>query len=650
MLNNLYYKENIRFLYLDLNILNQINNTNEKKKYLSYYIARIYNCNTEFKTDFEAFINENLKNIREKNFIDNFIDKIIEENNYLIENKDEMTPFYIIIDNINTQENFDVMEKLLDNDEYKNTYFYGIINIDTKFGKSKFLKLYNKKCYERGKLGYYVRYLYSNKISFINTKLDNINNFFKEIGSNINILKDFIQLIYFKEYINECPNENNDFLMKYIKYINLIISQDNNNCLHITDIKFKNEEIKNKFISNYKNLLLSYLNRDNDENISKLFSDVNGIFFEKQIILDLLLDKIKSDKDRNFRELNVHSIYCMEFNINKIDISEYKNKDIIIIQDSKTGEIYDFGIIIDNSIKLYQVSIRKSLQDLLKLNKNLIEVDCNYMMNNCLNNIGNYQNFSFGIITSISAFNKYAELIKEKTENEKEGNLNNIEKIKNKITKTSYYLMKEHCQKNKYELLVYDLNKKKVYIENDSNELIEYDLYKFHIENKLNIPNLKSIIELKPKKISIKQFQKDKFIDKLNETKLFPGLEKKENQNSLNIVGKFNFQKEFLNIKELEDDNYFLYISGKKRNENKSLEIIKYKNETIVNGIMSEKRIIPKINDLNITKRNSEIILFSLGDKITFLGNKRKRNSEKYKKKLGTIYFKCPNLNFLNGN
>jgi len=107
--------------------------------------------------------------------------------------------------------------------------------------------------------------------------------------------------------------------MKYIKYINLIISQDNNNCLHITDIKFKNEEIKNKFISNYKNLLLSYLNRDNDENISKLFSDVNGIFFEKQIILDLLLDKIKSDKDRNFRELNVHSIYCMEFNINKIE-------------------------------------------------------------------------------------------------------------------------------------------------------------------------------------------------------------------------------------------------------------------------------------------------------------------------------------------
>ena len=627
-LNCLYYKEEIRFLYLDLNILNQINNTTEKRKYLSYYIARIYNCNTKFEARFEAFINENLKNIRESNFIDNLIDKIIEENNYLIEKKGETTRFYIIIDNINTEENFKVMEKLLDTDEIKNIYFYGIINIDTNFGKFKFLKLYNKKINERGKIGYYVHYLYSNKISFINEIVDNINNFFKEIGSNINILKDFIQLIYFKEYINECPNDNN-FLMKYIKYIKLIITPDNNNCLHITDIEFKNEEIKNKFISNYKNLLLSYLNQDSDENISKLISDVNGFFFEKQIILDLLLDKIKSDKNRNFKELNVHSIYCMEFDINKIDISEYKNKDIIIIQDSKTGEIYDFGIIIDNSVKLYQVIIKKPMKDLLKLNRNLIEVDCNYMNNNCLNNIGGYQNFSFGIITSTLTFNKYSGLIKEKSENEKNGNLNNLEKLKTQIEKTSYYLMKEYCQKNKYELLVYDLNKKKVYIENNSNDLIEYDLYKFQIENKLNIPKLKNIIKFKPKKISIKQFKKDIFIDKLNETKLFSGLEKNENENSLNVVGKFMFQKEFLNIEEIEEDNFFLYISGKKKNENKSLEILKFKNETIVNEIIDKKRIIYKNNDLNIHKRNSEIILFSLGDKITFLGNKKKRNSEK---------------------
>lgn len=55
LLNNLYYGGKIRFFYLDLNILNNLKSSNDKKKYLSYYIARLYNCNTEFKDDFEAF-------------------------------------------------------------------------------------------------------------------------------------------------------------------------------------------------------------------------------------------------------------------------------------------------------------------------------------------------------------------------------------------------------------------------------------------------------------------------------------------------------------------------------------------------------------------------------------------------------------------
>ena len=203
--------------------------------------------------------------------------------------------------------------------------------------------------------------------------------------------------------------------MKYIKYLKLIISEDKiTNCLNVAGVEFKNEEIKKKFILNYKNILLSYLNRDNDETITKLFSDVNGIFFEKQIILDVLLDKIKSDQKRNFKELNVSSIYCMNFDINEIDISQYKDKDIIIIQDKKTGEIYDFGIIINNSIKLYQVSIKKSKDDLLKLNRKLIEVDCLYMMDKCLNNIGDYNSHNFGIITSKFTFEEYSKLIEEK--------------------------------------------------------------------------------------------------------------------------------------------------------------------------------------------------------------------------------------------
>ena len=52
LLNHLYLQGKIRYLYLDLNILNKIQTTNEKRKYLSYYTARIFNCYYDFKSDF----------------------------------------------------------------------------------------------------------------------------------------------------------------------------------------------------------------------------------------------------------------------------------------------------------------------------------------------------------------------------------------------------------------------------------------------------------------------------------------------------------------------------------------------------------------------------------------------------------------------
>jgi hypothetical protein len=107
LLNHLNLQGKIRYLYLDLNILNKIKNTNEKRKYLSYYISRIFN---DFKSDFENIANEN-KNIRDENFINNFIDKIIEKNNKIIENDIDEIPLYSIIDNIYCETNFHVLEK-----------------------------------------------------------------------------------------------------------------------------------------------------------------------------------------------------------------------------------------------------------------------------------------------------------------------------------------------------------------------------------------------------------------------------------------------------------------------------------------------------------------------------------------------------------
>ena len=628
-LNHLYFKEDIRYLYLDLNVLDKIEKTNEKRNYLSYFIARIFNCDKNFKEDFETFVNENIKDIRDKNFYSNFIEKIIAKNNDLIKNNDERTPLYIIIDNIESDKGFNLFEKLINDDDNENIYIYGIINIDSIFGQNKFLKLYNKKYTERGKIGYYIHYLYSNDNG--NIKESELNRFFEEIKTDVKTLPDFIQLLYFREYINECFHINIDFLMKYIKYIKLIISEDISNRLEIKDIEFKNEEIKKKFILNYKNILVSYLNNDNDEYIKRLFSETNGVFFEKQIILDILLNKIKGEHSKNFKELNVHTIYCMDFDINKIDINQYKNNDIIIIQNSQTGEIYDFGIIVNNSIKLYQVSIKKSADALSKLEKNLIEVDCEYMMKKGLNNICNSDNFSFGIITSKSTFIEYSNLIEEKKKLKDEGieNKNKIDKINNKIKKTSYFLMKDHCQINKYELFIFDLKTKTIYIEDSSNKLIEYNLYQFHDENKLNIPNLENIFKFKPKKLSLKYYKKENFIKKLNETELFSDLE--NDANSLNIVAKFDYQKEFLNIENIKEDNYFIYINGKEKKDIKRLEIIKYKNETIVNEISQNKRISCENYNVKINKKESEVILFKLNDEKKFLGKKRKQNTKKEK-------------------
>jgi len=556
-LNNLYISETIRYLYLDLNILNSFSKVMNKRKYLSYYIARIYNCNKNFKRDFEIFVNEILKKINDENFINYFIEKIIEKNNFIVKDMKENVPFYLIFDNIQSEKDYKILEKSISSFSINKVYIYGIIIIDSDFGMKKFISLYNKKYSE---IGYYAFYLNSDYVN--NNLSDNLKDFFQKIGNEINILKDFIQLIYFKEYINECFDISYNFLMKYIKYIKFDIKPDYNYFLNISNIKFKSEEIKRKFILNYKSILLSYLNNKNDKYIKNLISETNGIFFEKQIIYDILVDKIKQEKKQNlnFEVLNVHSIYCMNFDINKIEINKYKGKNVLLIQESKTGEIYDFGIIIGNLIKLYQISIKKSKEDLLKLNRNLIEVDCKYMINNYLNDIGKYEKFNFGLITSISTFDEYYKHLE---------NLKNKKGKKDNIENTSYYLMKNHCKKYKYELLVYDLFNNKFYIENDSNnQLIEYNnFYEFNFEYKLNIPKLDSIFSLKPKKKSIKYVNKDNFISELNKTKLFKI--DNDNKDSLNILGNFEYNQKFLDIKEIEEDNFYLRISENNKEKKK---------------------------------------------------------------------------------
>jgi hypothetical protein len=42
-------------------------------------------------------------------------------------------------------------------------------------------------------------------------------------------------------------------------------------------------------------------------------------------------------------------------------------------------------------------------------------------------------------------FKEYSKLMEKKKELEKQNEINSIKKINNEITKTSYYLLKDHC-------------------------------------------------------------------------------------------------------------------------------------------------------------------------------------------------------------
>ena len=121
-------------------------------------------------------------------------------------------------------------------------------------------------------------------------------------------------------------------------------------------------------------------------------------------------------------------------NLDNINLEKFKGKNIIFTQKSKTAEIFDFGILINYNgeliIKLYQVSIKKSKEDLAKLDIDIIKLHC-LNISKTLQKLGQIKKFSFGIITS---FNSY------------------------KNDKKNYILMKNDCEKKNYELLIYNIS------------------------------------------------------------------------------------------------------------------------------------------------------------------------------------------------
>ena len=169
---------------------------------------------------------------------------------------------------------------------------------------------------------------------------------------------------------------------------------------------------------------------------------------------------------------------------------------MIITQESKTSEFYDFAFKINNYMKFGQISSLKDEKDLEKLSRDAIILDfINFNRNKDKLNLGDVNSYSFALITSINTFNNYKDLDQEKKE------------------KHTFFLMKEHCKKNHLEFYIYNYYENKIYIYNENSGQIEkFDNF-FNVVNEIKFfdKNLQlyKFIESSNRKISFKLVQKD---------------------------------------------------------------------------------------------------------------------------------------------
>ena len=201
-----------------------------------------------------------------------------------------------------------------------------------------------------------------------------------------------------------------------------------------------------------------------DEIFSQIKTKSNeGIYIEKEIIYFLITENIEFDK------IKIDKIYCFDYNLK----NNIKNSEIIFIQELESSPLYDFGIIINNNgeiiFKGYQIGINKPRESLLKLFKNKIKMDILYFISK-INKLLSQKitKFSFGIITTINAYNAQSNNNNsiEKNDNENEADIDVINEDDKEEENDNEYKnfknMKKFCNVNNYEFIIFFSKRKAI--------------------------------------------------------------------------------------------------------------------------------------------------------------------------------------------
>ena len=494
---------------------------------------------------------------------------------------------------------------------------------------------------------------------------------------SIDYLVFIIKLLYkrsFKENNNFLDYNSYNYLIKFLPYLYIGLCSKYYNKLFINKIEYRVSIIK-EIIFNQVNLLLT----------QKLLSDeifrqiktksTEGIYIEKEIIYFLITENIGFDK------IKIDKIYCFNYNLK----NNIKNSEIIFIQEQELSPLYDFGIIINNNGELifkgYQIGINKPRQSLLNLFKNKIKMDILYFISKINKFLSQkITKFSFGIITTKNAYNAQSnednnsiekndnkndnenkiddDVINEdnkEEENDNEKKNDSENEIDNDVINEdnkeeendneykNFKIMKNFCNVNNYEFIIFDPKEKKFYIEEDDNlKNIDFNKY-FNLKYINNASNFIFSNEntLNLNKLPLNQNE----ITKRDKEYIFNSVEEIRNK-QLIFIGKFekviNSKNEIVqfDFTNLIDNNYLIYAKDKNKNK-----IIYYNKEYFCNELQDFKIFYvfdtslgknkrgrkKKINDLeNIKIDNSSNQI----DKKKYLCKKRnmKRNKENEEK------------------
>ena len=412
---------------------------------------------------------------------------------------------------------------------------------------------------------------------------------------SIDYLVFLIKLLYkgtFKDNNNFLNYNSIDYLIKFLPYLYIFLCRKYYDKLSINKIEYRVDIIK-EIIFNQVNLILTQ-KMVSDEIFSQIKTKSNeGIYIEKEIIYFLITENIGFDK------IKIDKIYCFNYDLE----NNFKNSEIIFIQEIESSPLYDFGIVInidgETIFKGYHIGINKPRRALLNLSKNKIKMDILYFISKINKFLSQkITKFSFGIITTINAY--YAQ--NNKNDNYIEENDNEYEAdnyVKNQDKKEeendneykNFKIMKNFCIVNNYEFIIFSPKEKKFYIEEDDNlKNISFNKY-FNLKYINDVSNFIFSNEntLNMNKLPINPNE----INKRDKEYIFNSVDKIKNK-QLIIIGKFekvtNNNDEIIeeiqqfDFNNLIDNNYLIYTKDK--NENK---IIYYNKKYFCNELKDFK-------------------------------------------------------------